>query len=127
MLAVVRRRRTRRKRLEIRGEIPRWMLSRLKKEYGKNLKVTDEDFDTDEYVNVFETDWYKEISKKTTPGDTLRIYRDNFGYSQIKLGELLGGVSRQNISAMEKGRRGISKAMAKKLSNIFQVPADRFI
>jgi len=55
-------------------------------------------------VNVFETDWYKEISAEMTPGDTLRIRRENAGLTQAALGEKTG-VARQNISAMETGRR----------------------
>ncbi|NQU62861.1 MAG: helix-turn-helix domain-containing protein [SAR324 cluster bacterium] len=47
--------------------------------------------------------------------------------SSRKLGEMLGGLLRQNVSGMENDRRGISKEMAKKLSKIFKVPADHFI
>jgi len=57
----------------------------------------------------------------------VRVYRDNFGFTQAKLGEKLGGLSRQNVSDMENNRRGISKDIAKKLSKIFKVPVDRFI
>ena len=28
-----------------------------------------------EKVNIFETDWYRNIKSKMTPGDNLRIYR----------------------------------------------------
>jgi DNA-binding XRE family transcriptional regulator len=60
-------------------------------------------------------------------GDNLRIYRENAGLSQDELGKKLGNIPRQNISAMEKGRRGISKEIAKKLSMILKAPVSRFI
>ena len=84
-------------------------------------------FDDEKYVDITETDWHKEMKAKRTPGKAIRVYRENFGYSQTKLGEMLGGLSRQNISGMENGQRGVSKEMAKKLSAIFKVSAERFI
>lgn len=52
-------------------------------------------------VDIFDTGWFKEIDAATTPGNTLRIYRENAELTQEEL--------------------------AKKLSTIFQVPADRFL
>ena len=129
MLAVVRAPRTKRTTLEIRGQIPKWMLSRLKKEYKDNLivKETDDSPKDDDLVNIFESDWFSSIDSKMTPGENLRIYRENAGFSQTELGEKLGKVPRQNISSMEKGKRGISKDIAKKLSQILNAPISRFI
>jgi DNA-binding XRE family transcriptional regulator len=100
------------------------MLSRLRREYGRTLVVKD---DPEESVDVFGTFWYKSVSKKRRPGDSLRIYRENAELSQAELGVRLGGVPRQNVSAMEKGRRGISKEMAKSLADILNAPLERFI
>ena len=48
-------------------------------------------------------------------GVSLRgLYRELHNLSQAELGEKLGSLSRQNISNMENGRRGISKALAKR-------------
>ena len=57
----------------------------------------------------------------------MRIYRNNFGFSQAELGKRLEGLSRHNISDMENNRRGISKDIAKKLGVVFDVSIDRFI
>ncbi len=81
----------------------------------------------DEYVEVTETDWYREIKAKTTPGDAMRIYLENFGMTQAQLGEKLGNVPRQLVSNMERGKRSISLTTAKKLAAIFNVPASRFL
>jgi len=124
MLAVVKTPRTKRNKLEVKGEIPKWLLIRLKKEYGKNVSVLDED---EELIDIFQTDWFKASEKRATPGDSIRIYRENFGWSQSELGRKLGNIPRQNISSMEHNRRGISKVMAKKLSTLFNVPLERFI
>lgn len=122
MLAVVKKPRTKNPIFEVRGDIPDSVLAFLKKDFTVEIEDDDE-----EYVNLMETDWYQEMKANRTPGKAMRIYRENFGFSQAKLGELLGGVSRQNISGMENDRRGISKDIAKKLSRIFKVPGDRFI
>jgi DNA-binding XRE family transcriptional regulator len=127
MLAVVRMPRTRGPALQIRGRIPSWMLSRLRREYGKNLIVRQEPKDSEELVDALETPWFKELDAEMNPGDSVRVYRENAGLTQVELGKKLGNVPRQNISAMEKGRRGISKAMAKRLSRILRAPVERFL
>ena len=80
-----------------------------------------------EKVNIFETDWYRNIKSKMTPGDNLRIYRENRGLTQAKLGEVLGDVPRQHISNMERGARSISLKTARKLAALFGVSPEKFI
>jgi antitoxin component HigA of HigAB toxin-antitoxin module len=121
MLAVVRKPRTKTPIFEVKGEIPDDVLDFLKKGYTVDIK------NDEAYIDITETGWHKEMKAKRTPGKAVRIYRENIGFSQAKLGEMLGGLSRQNVSGMENDRRGISKDMAKKLSKIFNVPVDRFI
>ena len=125
MLAVAKKPRTDIPAFEIRGEVPEELLEYIRKEMKYAVEV--ENDDDDEYVNIRDTDWYKEAKASRKPGDAVKVYRDNFGYSQAKLGEMLGGLSRHRVSDIENNRRGISKEIAKKLSNIFQVPVDRFI
>ena len=59
-------------------------------------------------VNVFETAWYQDVRSTMTPGENLKIYRENHGLTQAQLGEMLGGMSRQHISEMERQVRSIS-------------------
>jgi len=113
--------------LRIEGDVPPPVLKVLQREYGKALIVTSEgESDDDELVDIFETDFYKEIKKKMIPGDYVRIYRENHGLTQSDLGKKLG-VSRAFICDIEKGRRSISKEMAKKLSKMFNISISRFI
>ncbi len=111
--------------IEIKGEISPKHLSLIKKEYGKNVHLTKDK--NDEYIDIFETDWFKNINSKMTPGVNLKVYRLNRGLTQLQLGELLGGIPKQHISNMENGKRPISLKMAKTLSKIFKVSVERFI
>jgi len=110
--------------IRIQGDIPPHILEVLKNEYGTKLKIFEGD---DETIEVTETSWYKEIKAQTTPGDAMRIYRENAGMTQAQLGGKLGDIPRQIVSNMERGKRSISLATARKLSAIFKVPASRFL
>lgn len=110
--------------IHIQGEISSRILDMLRSEYGAELKIYEGD---EEYIEVTQTDWYKEITEITTPGDAMRIYRKNHELTQEQLGKKLGDVPRQIVSNMERGKRSISLTTAKKLSVIFNVPASRFL
>lgn len=125
MLAVVKKRRTKKRLFEIKGNIPKKVIDYFTHEYGNAFEIINEE--NDELIDIFQTDWFKDIDKATTPGDSIRIYRENIGLTQEELGKQLGNFSRQNISDMEHGRRSISKETAKKLSKLFNVPIDRFL
>ena len=112
--------------ISVRGAaIPPKLMDVLKEEYGQELSLVDDD--GDELVDVFETQWYKGLKEKMTPGTYLRIYRENRGLTQQKLSDALGGIPRQHISNMEHGLRSISLRMAKKLSLLLGAPIERFI
>ena len=106
------------------GKIPAKILNFLEKEYGNNFEIISENGD---YDDISKSPWYQETKNRLTPGDHVRLYRMNAQITQGKLGELLGNFTRQNISEIEKGKRGISKEVAKKLSLIFKKPIDKFI
>ena len=83
--------------------------------------------DSEETVDIFATDWYREIQSKTTPGDNLKIYRENHGLTQARLGEMLGSIPRQHVSNMERGIRPVSMKTARKLAKIFKVSPGKFV
>jgi len=112
--------------ISVRGAaIPPRLIDVLKEEYGPELSLVEDDGDN--LVDAFETQWYKGVKEKMTPGTYLRIYRENKGLTQRELGEALGGIPRQHISNMEHGRRSISLKMAKKLSSLLNAPIEKFI
>ncbi len=47
--------------------------------------------------------------------------------TQTELGKMLGNFSRQNISSIENGYRSISKRVAKKLAEIFDVSDEKLL
>ena len=65
--------------------------------------------------NVADTAWYKRHAAKRTHDRNLKDFRELHGYTQAQLSEKLG-ILRNDISAMENGKRAISKAMALKLA-----------
>ena len=124
MLAVAKKPRTKKIDLEIRGKvIPVWIIEGLRK---RGEEVTVKENLAEGSVNVRDTVWFREMQASDSPARSLRVYRERDGLSQSELGKMID-MSNTNVSEMERGVRGISKATAKKLSNIFKVPVDRFI
>ncbi len=118
MLAVVKK-----PHIEISADIiPEELINFLQDHY-KNVEVFDK---KEDLISISETAWYQEMKNISTPGETLKRYRKRSGLNQSDLAEKLGMV-KQNISAMENGSRGISKATAHKLAEIFKVSPGRFI
>ena len=111
--------------IDIKGKVHPKVISVLKEVYGKKLELTKDD--DDEYIDAFETNWFKKTKKRLTPGNNMKIYREIHKMTQADLGEKLGGISRQNISHMERGIRPISKITAKKLAKMFEVSVENFI
>ena len=124
MLAVVKKHHTDSPLFEVKGEIPKDILNYLKDKYPEDIEVTEGE---DEPVNIFDSDWFLNIDASITTGETVKIYRKNNNLTQTQLGEKLGNFTRQNVSDIERGTRGISKDVARKLSAIFDVNIERFI
>jgi DNA-binding XRE family transcriptional regulator len=122
MLAVVK---TPHTKIRIQGRISNRLLDVLVQEYGEDVQIT-RDSD-DEKVDVFQTEWYKRIKKKLTPGTYMKVFRQNKGMTQAQLGTALGGLPRQHISNMENGSRPISKKTALRLAELFDVSVEKFI
>ncbi len=123
MLAVVK---TPHIKIRIEGRIPSRLMTVLKEEYGKGVRLVDASDSDDELVDVFQTEWYRRTKARLTPGKSLRIYRQNSRMTQSQLGKLIG-LPKQYVSNMENGIRPISKNMAIKLAAIFKTSVARFI
>ena len=122
MLAVVK---TPLTKIRIEGRISNKLMDVLVQEYGEDVQIT-HDAD-DEKVDVFQTEWYRRIKKKLTPGTYMKVFRQNKGMTQADLGKALGGLPRQHISNMENGSRPISKKTALRLAELFDVSVEKFI
>ena len=111
--------------VRITGEISEKLLKTLADECGDDLVIiTDQD---EEFVDAKETDWYREAKGELTPGESLRIYRQNAGLTQEALGKMLGELPRQHISNMENNSRAISLEMAKKMAKLLHTSPARFL
>jgi DNA-binding XRE family transcriptional regulator len=108
--------------INIDGAVSKKLLKVLKEDYGDKVIVED-----DEWVLAAETEWYKKTKARMKPGDHLKAYRMSRGFTQSQLGNALGGISKQNISDMENGRRPIGKEVAKKLAEIFNTSVEKFL
>ena len=124
MLAIVKKPHTNVILFEIKGNIPNQVLSYIQQEFGPDVKIIEDD---EELVNIFETDWYKKINTTITPGDAVKVYRENFGLSPMILGQKLGNLTEGFIIEMECGKHEISREMAEKLGQLFEVPVERFL
>ena len=94
--------------IKIEGDIPPDLLAFVKTQY-KHISVEyDED---DEYEEVTETEWFKNIQKNMTPQKTLKLLRTRDNLTQAELAEKLC-IKVQNVSGMERGVPPISVAMA---------------
>lgn len=81
---------------------------------SKVIKV--DELDDEECVEWFKTDLAKEIESKSTPAESLKLLRTTFGYTQQQLADKVG-ITKQQISAMERGREPIGRKMAHRLAN----------
>lgn len=81
---------------------------------SKVIKV--DKVDNEEPVEIIKSDGFKEIESKTTPAESLKLLRTTFGYTQQQLADKVG-ITKQQISAMERGREPIGRKMAHRLAN----------
>ncbi len=88
--------------------------------------MSKKNFAKEQTLEIKKTEWYQDLKSKITPADNLKIYRQNKGLSQGKLAKIIG-VLPSNISEMERGKRGISKDVAKKLSIVLETRTEKFI
>jgi DNA-binding XRE family transcriptional regulator len=105
----------------ITGKIPAKMLNYLRKEYGKALQIKDE-----KSIVIKNSDWFKKLKQQVQPGDAVRVYRTNCGWTQETLGKKIG-VSKYRVSDLENNRRAVSKELAKRLAKLFDAPLERFV
>ena len=80
----------------------------------------------DEYEAIEGSDWFDSLAAEVSPGTSLRVYRDNAGWTQLLLSEKTG-IPVPHISGMENNKRPIGKATAKKFAAVFGTDYRRFM
>lgn len=109
--------------IEIKGEVSDRLMKALRNDFGNNIDISDDDI----LIDPTESAWFKESKAQMTPGDLLKIDRENAGWSQTELGKKIGFFSRQYISDLENGRKNISLKVAKQLASIFNRSVERYV
>jgi hypothetical protein len=82
--------------------------------------------DSGEAVDISDTEWFRKMSVKMTPGKALHTYRSNSGLTLADLSTLTG-IAESHLSAMENGKRGIGKISAQKLGKALKCEYRRFL
>jgi DNA-binding XRE family transcriptional regulator len=122
MLAVVKTPHTKTTAFKIVGSIDKETLDYLNARFGEENVGVDE-----EIIDVIDSGWYKNISKKVTPGTVVRTYRENMKLTQQQLAEKIDIGKSSYISDIEHGRRTVSKNLAKKFAEVFGVSVEMFL
>ena len=82
--------------------------------------------DEQETVDPFSTEWYRNVTDKTNPGDRLNTERFKASITQVRLSELTG-IPQHHISEMEHGKRPIGRETARKLAKVFKTDYRYFL
>ena len=77
-------------------------------------------------VSHKESTWYRDVKSSWHPGVTLRIRRENAGYTLAALASMTG-IAAANISAIENGRCSMGLNAAKKFAEALGRPVSEFI
>ena len=96
--------------------IPDHLVLYLKSAFPDVKEIKDDIDDGEEYVDVEDNDWFREVQANTTPAESLKLLRTTFGYTQQVLAEK-AGITKQQISSMERGKTPIGRKMAHRLAN----------
>ncbi|MFA6007958.1 MAG: helix-turn-helix transcriptional regulator [Candidatus Shapirobacteria bacterium] len=78
------------------------------------------------FTSPQDSKWYQNVKSSWHPGITLRIRRENAGYTQAQLANM-AGLAAASISAIENGRRSMGLIVAKKLAEALKRPVSEFI
>lgn len=106
---------------QIKGNIPECVIGIM-----RSLFPSVELSDDDEFIDLDNSEVLNNIAERMSPGDAVKADRELRGWTQKILSEKLG-ISVQNLSEIERGRRAVSRKMATKLAAVFDVtPASYF-
>ena len=107
--------------IRFKPKTPKRIINSVKKQFSEYIINDDE-----EYVDWFETDLHQTISQRMNPAENLRTLRKMCGWTLAETGKKVG-ITPYRVSDYEKGRREISKDIAKKFAMIFKTSPATFI
>jgi DNA-binding XRE family transcriptional regulator len=107
------------------GNVPVFVIDLFKRLFPKMKEGIASDAD-EERIRIRDSDWFKKMEAKTTPGESLHAMRTLRGMKQIELEKKIG-VNPQQISDMEKGWAPIGKKMAMKIGEALNFNYKHFL
>ena len=110
-------------RVVVRGKRRTERIVALLREHGVEPEIVDDDDDT--VIPIEEAEWYKQTTAEMTPGDKLSALRWKHRLTQAELARRIGR-NRQNISAIERGERGLGIKLALEIAAVMGEPVERF-
>jgi len=110
-------------RVVVRGKKRTERIVALLRQHGIEPEIVGDD--DDKLVDVRETDWYQRTKAARTPGSVVNSMRWKHQLTQAELARRIG-VNRQNISAIERGKRGLGLKLALKIAAVMEEPVERF-
>lgn len=112
--------------IEIRADIiPQPVLAFFKALYGEVEVIAEESKHVSRGISWEKTALYKQLQADVSPAENLVSLRQTFAWTLAVLSQKTG-IPAQNLSAMEKGRRAISKDTAERLAEVFGTGPELF-
>ncbi len=112
--------------IEIRADIiPQPVLAFFKALYGEVVVIAEESKRESRGIPWESTELYKQLQTELSPAENLVALRQTFSWTLAVLSQKTG-IPAQNLSAMEKGRRTISKETAERLAVAFGTGPELF-
>lgn len=112
--------------IEIRADvIPQPVIAFFKALYGEVTVIAEESTFASQTVAWEKTALYQNLQAEVSPSENLVSLRQTFSWTLAQLAQKTG-ISAQNLSAMEKGRRPISKETAERLADAFGTGPELF-
>jgi len=96
------------------------------KKIDPKAHIVENNAHAESFVSPQSSKWYQDVKSTWHPGITLRIRRENAGYTQAQLANM-ADLAAANISAIENGRRSMGLIVAKKLAEALKRPVSEFI
>lgn len=111
-------------RVAVEGAGARDVVEALRQHFGP-IELLDED-DTDEEVDIMQTDWARQMAAEVTPGVALHEFRTLRGLTLQQLADR-SGIPNGNLSKMEHGKRPIGPKSARTLAKALSCDHRHFL
>lgn len=100
------------------------IVAELERRYPNLERLADED--SEDWIDVTQTEWYQHRATQMSVGRWLHVYRDNARLTRSRL-EAMTGISRQRLARMEHDKLVIDLATARTLAQALNCDYRRLV